>query len=145
MNPGCPSHEGYFDISDLVVVSERSHQSFTNPSPEKGKFQIFKRALKPGQAPKLLLPKTSNPQHWLKFGIIDHSFLPEQLHETKLVELRKLVHRLVSTTRVGALFITDVDLEKSDVFAEWSSFWPELLVYVSEADGTQPRETQGNL
>ena len=128
-----------------MVVSERSHQSFTNPPPEKGKFQLFKRA-KPGQCPKLLLPKTSNREQCLKFGIINHSFLPEQLHETKLVELRKLVHHLVSTTRVGALFITDVDLGKSDVFAEWSSFWSELLEYLSEADAnTRPRETQGNL
>ena len=140
MNPGCPSYEGYFDISDLVVVSERSHHDFANPPPEKERFQLFKRA-KPRQGPKFLLPKISNVQHWLKFAIIDHSFLPEQTRETKLVELRKLIRHLVITKRVGALFITDVDLEKADVFAEWSSFWSELLVYVSEAYTDSPRET----
>ena len=145
LNPGCPCHERYFHISDLVVVSERSHHSFTNPPPEKAKklFQIFKRA-RENQALKLLLPKTSIPQFQPKFGIIDHSFLPGQSQEAKLLELRRLIEDLVCTKRVGALFITDINLDEADVFADWSSFWSEMLEYVAEASAKVTQSNPGN-
>ena len=132
LNPGCPAHDGYFDISDIVVVSERSHQSCISPLSRKWTRSFFKWTNR-SEGLNFSLPKASIPEHNSKFGIIDHSFLPGQAHELKLIELRKLVENLVCTRRVGAVFITDVDLEKADVYAEWSSIWSELLAFMERA------------
>ena len=132
INPGCPAYKGYFDIADLVIVSEHSHHSFVNPPTHEWDFQYLTSA-NPDHGLKLMLPKPSKPEHIFKSGIINHGFLPGQTHATKMLELRRLVHDLVCVKRVGAVFITDLELEKADIYAQWSSFWPEFIDLMGEA------------
>lgn len=68
-----------------------------------------------------------------KFGVMIHDLFPGQTREAKLAEMRMLVHDLVQVKRVGTLFITDVQIEDADVYANWSSIWQEFISAVAEA------------
>lgn len=131
-NPGCPAHEGYFKTSDIVVISERAHRNLIS-YPSKVHFPFFNSLRGSSQYLKISLPTPSHPGLMSKYGIIDHSFLSDQTRESKITELKKLVNYLVRQNPVGALFVTDIDLERGDVYAEWSAFWPELLEFMDKA------------
>lgn len=68
-----------------------------------------------------------------KFGVMVHDLLPGETREAKLAEMQIIVHDLVQVKRVGALFITDVQIEDADVYANWSSVWQEFIGMVAEA------------
>ena len=141
LNPGCPAHKGYFDIADLVVVSERNHLKFIIPPAHDSNFRYLATVGR-DYGLKLTLPQPAKPQHTSKFGVIIHGLLPDTSHSDKLVELRKLVHDLVCIKRVGTLFITDVELEKADIYAHWSSFWTEFIEIVAEANAEASARSQ---
>jgi len=132
LNPGCaPTHPGYYRLADLVIVFEHHHQSLVSPPLDSPEFQYLSKV---GQnhGLKLMLPQPSRAT-MPKFGVMIHNLLPGQTREAKLTEMHMLVHDLVQVKRVGTLFITDVQIEDADVYANWSSVWQEFIGMVAEA------------
>jgi hypothetical protein len=87
---------------------------------------------------KLMLPKSSDTAPISKFGLMDHDFLPGKSQDDKVTALRSLVFDLVQVKRIGAIFITDIEIGKGDIYANWSSFWREFIDFVAEANCIVP-------
>lgn len=47
--------------------------------------------------------------------------------------MQGLIHELVQMRKVGSLFITDIELEKADVYSSWSSVWAEFIDITAES------------
>jgi len=80
-----------------------------------------------------MLPYPYKPEHRSKFGVAIYGLLFNKLQNPDLSKLVNLVKDLVSVKLVGAIFLTDVELEKADVYAQWSSFWAEFIDAVSQS------------
>lgn len=87
---------------------------------------------------KLMLPKSSDAAPISKFGLMDHDFLPGKSQHDKVAALKSLVFDLVQVKRIGAIFITDIEIGKGDIYANWSSFWREFIDFVAEANCIAP-------
>jgi hypothetical protein len=130
LNPGCaPRVPQYFNIADMVIVYEYFHDKFINPPKDDSFFQYLDN-VNSSHGQRLMLPQSSIP-HWPenKFGVM--------IHDTKFknpTELKELVFDLVQVKKVGGLFITDIEIGKSDIYADWSSFFPEFIELIALAN-----------
>jgi hypothetical protein len=132
LNPGCaPTHPGYYGLADLVIVFEHHHQDLISPPLDSPEFKYLSKAGQ-NQGLRLMLPQPSRAT-LPKFGVMIHDLLPGQTREAKLEEMQMLVHDMVQVKRVGALFITDVQIKDADVYANWSSIWQEFIGMVAKA------------
>ena len=134
LNPGCATtHAPYYSLADLVVVFEHYYFDLIYPPIESPDFRYLTNVA-PNHGLKLRLPKPSRQTPASKFGVMLHDFLPGGSHHAKLVEMRPLIHDLVQIKRVGAVFITDVQIKNADIYANWSSIWKEFIGMMSEAN-----------
>jgi len=60
----------------------------------------------------------------------------------KLEEMRKMVRDLVRVKKVGAVFLTDLDISKTDVYAAFGTIWEDFVEVVWEA---QRQESRGDI
>ena len=102
------------------------------PSFEDPPFQYLAEA-SPSCGMKVMLPQSSRHCPSFKFALMIHDFLPTQSREVKLKILRAVIYDLVQVKQMGAIFITDIEIEKKDIYADWSSFWPEFIKIIAEA------------
>ena len=65
-----------------------------------------------------------------------HDFLPALGRQAKLIYLKAIIYDLVQVKRLGAIFITDLEIGKQDIYADWSSFWHDFIGIVAQANGT---------
>jgi Spherulation-specific family 4 len=129
LNPGCaPRRQEYFNIADLVIVYENYYERFRSPPVTDPLFNYLRTGY---HGMPLMLPQSSSNMPSSKFGVMIHDF--DTTGDT-LSKLRSLVNELVQTKRVGAVFITDIKIKVADIYADWSSFWPEFVRFVAEAD-----------
>jgi hypothetical protein len=78
-----------------------------------------------------MLPESSTHFPSSKYGVM--------IHDTKfnsLDDLQSLVTDLIQIKRIGALFITDIEIEKKDIYADWSSFFPEFIKMINGANNS---------
>lgn len=134
LNPGCtPRNDAYYSLADLVVVFEHFYRNFTRPPLHDPPFQYLVD-VSPKHGIKFMLPQSSIPTPSFKFAIMVHDFLPNQSREVQLSRLKTVINDLVRVKRLGAIFITDLEIEKEDIYADWSSFWPEIIKIIAEAN-----------
>lgn len=133
LNPGCaPWHNGYYSIADLVIVFEDFYRIFTTPPLDDRPFQyLAERNIADGM--RLMVPQSSSTIPSFKLAVMIHDFLPTQSRVVKLTQLRTLVYDLVQVKGLGAIFITDLQIKKEDVYADWSSFWQEFIGFIAQA------------
>jgi hypothetical protein len=131
LNPGCaPRVPQYFNIADLVIVYEHFHDKFISP-PKDDSFFGYLDKVDNGHGQRLMLPQISNHFPSSKYGVM--------IHDTKfksLDDLRHLVTDLIQIKGISALFITDIEIEKKDIYADWSSYFPEFISMVNEANNS---------
>jgi hypothetical protein len=132
LNPGCPPSASYFNIADLAIVFEHDLSSLVNPPVDTFNYQYLAK-VRPNHGLKLTLPQPSPLSPASKYAVIVHDFRPEDPEKSKLDELKVLICDLVQVKRVAALFVTDLSIGESDVFGDWSSFWPQFVAMVAEA------------
>jgi hypothetical protein len=84
---------------------------------------------------KLMLPESTENSPASMFGLMVHDFLTAQGQESKLLHLKDLVYDLVRVKRIKAFFITDVEIQKRDIYANWSSFWEDFIGFMAGANG----------
>jgi len=63
-----------------------------------------------------------------------NDFLPNRSREVKLTKLKAVINDLVQIKRIGAIFITDLEIGNEDIYADWSSIWSEFIEMIAEAD-----------
>jgi len=97
----------------MVVIFENHHHNFI---------------LEEGVALPQPSPLTP-PQKW---GVMIHDFGVSRTKEDKITEMKGLIHDMVQMRGVGALFITDVEIAKADVYDNWSSVWAEFIDIMAE-------------
>ena len=134
LNSGCPVKDVYFAISDMVVVFEHDYFAFTSPPLNHPAYEHLTKVGR-NHGRKVMLPQFSTAAPASKYAVMIHDFLPRGEQKTQLEELGVVVHDLVRVKRVGAVFVTDIEIEKADVYANWSSFWTEFIRMVAE-EGT---------
>ena len=135
LNPGCtPRNDAYYNIADLVVVFEHFYHNFIRPPLDDPPFQYI-RDMNPSDGLKLMLPQSSNSRPSFNFAVMIHDFLPSQSREVKLNKLKAVINDLVQIKRIRAIFITDLEIAKEDIYADWSSFWSEFIDMIAEANG----------
>ena len=100
-------------MSDMVVIFENHYRNLI---------------LEDGVALPQPLPLTP-PQKW---GVMIHDFGVSRTKEDKLVEMKGLIHDMVQMKTIGALFITDIEIAKTDVYNNWSSIWAEFTDIMAE-------------
>ena len=133
MNPGCtPRHQAYYEFADLVVVFEHDHRNLINPPLDYPPFEYIPK-VGPSHGLRLTLPQSTLATPSSKFGVVVHDLLAGETKEDKVAELKTLVHDLVQMKRVGAVFITDIEITEKDVYGNWSSIWKDFVSTVAEA------------
>lgn len=135
-NPGCaPRDDAYYDIADLVIVFEYFCHDFINPPLNDFVYtylsdEVSERGLT------LMIPESLNDSPSSKFGLMVHDFLPEENHENKIVKLKEMVFDLVQIKHVHAIFITDLEIRKVDVYANWGHIWHDFVGFVAQANSS---------
>jgi Spherulation-specific family 4 len=135
-NPGCaPRDDAYYHIADLVIVFEHFYHNFINPPLDESVYVYLAHDI-PENGLTLMIPEPSNDSPISKFGLMIHDFLPEENYKDKLVKLKEMVFDLVQIKRVRAIFITDLEIKKVDVYANWSHIWHEFVNFVAQANSS---------
>jgi hypothetical protein len=131
LNPGCaPRVPQYFNIADLVIVYEHFYDTFISP-PKDDSFYAYLDKVDNRHGQRLMLPQSSTSFPSSKYGIMIHNTTFKS-HK----DIHSLVFDLIQHKRIGALFITDIEIEKRDIYADWSSFFPELTKILNEANNS---------
>jgi Spherulation-specific family 4 len=134
LNPGCaPRHEGYYDIADLVIVFEHFTHNFVNPPLNDPAFEYLADG-SPDGGMTLMLPQVSSSIPKLKLAVMVHDFFSNLSPAERIKALEDIVSDLVQRKCIGAVFFTDVQIEKEDIYAKWSSFWTEFVDAVVNAN-----------
>jgi len=120
-------------MADLVIIFEHHYRDLINPPLQSPPFQYLAN-VGANHGMKLMLPQHSRLTPAFKFGVMLHDFLPGKSRETKLTEMLSLIHDLVQVKRVGAVFITDVEIKNADIYANWSSIWDEFTSMMANAN-----------
>jgi hypothetical protein len=130
LNPGCDCSLDYFDFADLVVVAEFSSREFMSPSYDHPSYSYL-RDVPPHLGMKSALPRFTpiKPAH--KVGVVLYGVGANQSEGARTDEMGRLVRDLVCTKRIGALFLTNLELEKENVYGSWSCFWREFVQAVA--------------
>jgi hypothetical protein len=110
-----------------VIVYENYYDRFLSPPITDPTFDYLKTG---SYGTPLMLPKSTPKMPSSKFGVMIHDFD----NVDTFSKLRSLVNELVQCKRVGSLFITDIKIRMADVYADWSSFWPEFVRHLAEAE-----------
>jgi len=141
LNPGCaPRHEGYYNIADLVIVFEHFTHNFVNPPFNDPAFAYLAEG-SPDGGMTLMLPKVSSSIPKSKLAVMVHDFYPNLPPGERIQALDAMIADLVDRKRMGAVFFTDVQIAKEDIYANWSSFWAEVVDAVVNAN-RNARNTQ---
>ena len=144
LNPGCaPRHPGYYDIADMVIVFEYFHYDFSFPPLEDPVYRHL-CDVDSSHGMRLMLPESSEQSPASMFGVMVHDFLASQRQQSKLLHLKDLIYDLVRVKRLKALFVTDIEIQKLDVYANWSSFWEDFINIMAEANGIVDLESNGS-
>jgi hypothetical protein len=115
-----------------VVVFEHDHRNLINPPLDYPPFEYIP-GVGPSHGLRLTLPQSTLATPSSKFGVVVHDLLAGETKEDKVAELKTLVHDLVQMKRVGAIFITDIEITEKDVYGNWSSIWKDFVSTVAEA------------
>lgn len=116
----------------MVVVAERDYKTFSEPPMNHWDFRHLRFA-SPEYGLKLMIPSPGNPANNPKLSVALYAFFVDKTQDPKLLELKKLVDDLVCKKRLGSIFLTDLELEKTDVYASWGSYWLEMVDFVAQA------------
>jgi hypothetical protein len=136
LNPGCaPRDDAYYNIGDLVIVFEHFYRNFINP-PLDDWIYGYLADDNPERGLTLMLPESSRDSPSSKFGLMVHDFLPEENREKKLAKLKETVFDLAKVKHVRAIFITDLEIGKVDIYAHWSCIWHEFVSFVAQANSS---------
>jgi hypothetical protein len=126
LNPGGPTHWSYFNLADQVIVSERSHKEFISPPTEIDSYDFLNYV--PGSyGMKLQLPKTTRTATASKMGVMVHGFAAGKTRKERVIAMGRIVGDLIEVKKLGGIFITDLEIEKGDVYAGWSGIWEEFV------------------
>jgi hypothetical protein len=135
-NPGCaPRDDAYYGIADLVVVFEHFYRDFINPPLHESVYAYLADDIPEGGLT-LMIPESSKDSPTSKFGLMIHDFLPEEDHGDKIAKLKEMVFELVQVKCVRAMFITDLEIEKVDIYANWSHFWHDFVGFTAQANSS---------
>lgn len=80
---------------------------------------------------KLMIPNPSKDENRSKLGVALYGLVVDRTQDANMVLLTELVKDLVSVKRVGGIFLTDLGVEKGDVYGAWSSYWLEFVESVA--------------
>jgi len=91
-----------------------------------------------------MLPEVTEKSPSSKMAVMVHDFLPAQGRAIKLHRLKGVLRDLAEKKQLAAIFITDIEIEKEDIYAGWSSFWTEFIKTMDEtACGSIANHTNG--
>jgi len=132
LNPGCDCSLDYFDFADLIVLAESSYKSFINPPWDHPSYSYLRDV--PRQfGLNCMLPKFSRIKPAHKTGVVLHTLGSGYSEEQRLDEMEMLVRDLVGVKRVGAIFLTNLEMDKENVYGAWSLFWREFTEIMASA------------
>jgi hypothetical protein len=133
LNPGGPTHWSYFNLADQVIVSERAYKDFLAPPTEIDTYDYL-NYVPSSYGLKVHLPKTTRTATAAKMGVMIHGFAAGKTRAERVLETEKIVRDLVAVKKLGGIFLTDLEIEKGDVYAGWSSTWEEFVGIVVAAN-----------
>jgi hypothetical protein len=87
-----------------------------------------------------MLPQFGPETPSTRMGAIIHGFAAEMSSQDRLQEMRSIVTDLVALKKVGALFLTDLEIGKGDVYSRFSNVWEEFVAAVAEAGELSNKE-----
>lgn len=141
MNPGGPTSSRYFDLADLVIVSEHAYHDFINPPTQYDTYNyLLDTPSTYGR--KVLLPRFTTETPAPRMGVIMHGFAAQRSFENRLQEMRSMTQDLVKVKKLGAVFITDLEIGKGDVYSQFSSIWEQFVETVVELNETVAVEVE---
>lgn len=137
LNPGGPTNQRYFDLADLVIVSEHTYTDFLNPPTQYDTYSYLLDAPS-SYGHRVLIPRFTTGTPAQKMGVIIHGFAMDMASKEKLEEMRMMVRDLVRVKKVGAVFLTDLDISKTDVYAAFGTIWEHFVEAVVGAGREEP-------
>src|SRR5579859_6182659 len=88
LNPGGPTSSKYFDLADLIVVSEHAYRDFINP-PKQYDTYNYLLDTPSSYGREVLLPRFTVETSARKMGAIIHGFAAGMSNANKLQEMRR--------------------------------------------------------
>jgi Spherulation-specific family 4 len=134
LNPGGPTCQRYFDLADLVIVAEHVYADFLNPPTQYDTYSYLLRTSS-SYGRRLRIPRFTTDTPAQKMSVIIHGFpVNTPSKDDSLAEdLTMMIRDLVRVKKVGAVFFTDLDISKRDVYAAFGTIWEDFVAATVES------------